>query len=1131
MEEKDLVNIKQTIFDPYETIIFDLDGVLWDCYQPNGQTIGAFAALAPFKREAGNIVIATNGIVIRLQEEVDKLIKSLDSANKNLGIVSRSEAPGLTFAAQPAVMLLKSFGLYNYFNYDVIIKAGIEKFQYVKPNGKTLFIDDDPQNLQSVNQKDQVDTLNRKSFGPWEQALIPVKSSLNLNLNLHKKAWEEKATPPSEDEMPHQYWDEKGQFNDLYNELYRKLVPDTGRAETDEGEVLRTISKIYYDRYNNGFGNGPFNIAMLDKYAPEFTNYLDNPGDWEVFLRAFQRTNFGEKIVYNWVGDRYMESVLSAIVLWINDKLQNKQSSLKLSWEESIANNINELIAYAQPGEIWQNESGRYKLYVFDNLRKVNYSSSWVSGAIWDEHIGHISKEEGYRGEEDRFTEEDAIWKYNHGVQGASGIAESYYPFTLVGTFDVSKKANLKLAWEENERVDFKTFVDNVKEGDIWRGEYSGRSSIYLYIKEIHGRDDRIIKNGEEGQLSVVGVYAGAVDDIKNYSDFLYFYHIYGFEGPFTFIENISSNDQTLSDNNVTESSLQSDMGEYAPIGPSLLRKQLEGLTQVTEPDYSHPLSEYLPESETKSKKQNEIKKYDTRHKKHNRSEELQRAENEGRILSSLKLSWEEEEIVAKDVGELLAQAKPGQIWRSNIYGLMSSPKEDLYIITPLTTTFEGSTVYGAVWEHNLSNPNIHSAALYSNYYPFTLIGEFDLSKRTSLKLSWSPRSGEGWIAPNGKFYSLHGDAQDHLDLGLELVRRNYPKIYKEMDEGSITTEQGIVYLLKEGYTRIAYDGRGEQMGITVGKWDGETKSSVIEALSKVDPLQPVDIELAKASGENISYRTIFDGIAGDFLNKRASLKLSWEETEYKIGDEVWFKYGSVIVEDKKLKLASPSTGFASHYEYQRGSITNIIERDQKYEGMQNISGETLYVILAGESTPIVAARAIKLVKSANLKLSWEEDEYKLGDKVKINIDRILPADTGYIENIFPNLEGTVADLGPEGEVLVQGITEGHGKYFYWTKPGQIELIKQASQDKKSSLKLSWDAGNINIGDKVIIDIDPFPPEDRAFIMKHFPNLEAVVVDRSSSDPNDLVLQSHLGMRFYIHDYNIDLLEKSEEKI
>jgi predicted phosphatase len=186
MEEN--IDIQRTIFEPYETVIFDLDGVLWDCFQPNGQSTGVYTAVPPFKREAGNIVTASNGAVIRLQEGVEQLLAALDKANKNLGIVSRSEAQGVTFAAQPAVMLLKQYGIYKYFNYDVIIKWGINKAEYVKPNGKTLFIDDDQQNLGEVQQKDQVDVLWRKSFVNWNQTLSPVQSSLHLSFM--KLGWE-----------------------------------------------------------------------------------------------------------------------------------------------------------------------------------------------------------------------------------------------------------------------------------------------------------------------------------------------------------------------------------------------------------------------------------------------------------------------------------------------------------------------------------------------------------------------------------------------------------------------------------------------------------------------------------------------------------------------------------------------------------------------------------------------------------------------------------------------------------------------------------------------------------------------------------------------------------------------------
>ena len=61
------IDIRRTIFEPYETVIFDLDGVLWDCFQPNGQATGCYTASPPFKREAGNIITSSNGVVIRLQ--------------------------------------------------------------------------------------------------------------------------------------------------------------------------------------------------------------------------------------------------------------------------------------------------------------------------------------------------------------------------------------------------------------------------------------------------------------------------------------------------------------------------------------------------------------------------------------------------------------------------------------------------------------------------------------------------------------------------------------------------------------------------------------------------------------------------------------------------------------------------------------------------------------------------------------------------------------------------------------------------------------------------------------------------------------------------------------------------------
>ena len=48
------------------------------------------------------------------------------------------------------------------------------------------------------------------------------------------------------------YWNIQGQHQDLYNKYWDTLVPDSGEADTPEGEALRAITRIYYDVYNNG---------------------------------------------------------------------------------------------------------------------------------------------------------------------------------------------------------------------------------------------------------------------------------------------------------------------------------------------------------------------------------------------------------------------------------------------------------------------------------------------------------------------------------------------------------------------------------------------------------------------------------------------------------------------------------------------------------------------------------------------------------------------------------------------------------------------------------------------------------------------------------------------------------------
>ena len=58
-----------------------------------------------------------------------------------------------------------------------------------------------------------------------------------------------------ETETGKSYWDNNGAYQSEYDKMYEDLVPAMGKAETTEGEVLRGISRLTYDYFNNGNGN------------------------------------------------------------------------------------------------------------------------------------------------------------------------------------------------------------------------------------------------------------------------------------------------------------------------------------------------------------------------------------------------------------------------------------------------------------------------------------------------------------------------------------------------------------------------------------------------------------------------------------------------------------------------------------------------------------------------------------------------------------------------------------------------------------------------------------------------------------------------------------------------------------
>jgi magnesium-dependent phosphatase-1 len=252
-------DIKNSIFNDYETVLFDLDNTVWNCYNQKGSSIDSCELNYPFHLIDENTVKDVDGNICVLQKNIKDVLENLDDWGINLGIVSRSAKENVPDEAQPAIMLLKKFDIYKFFNYIVVIKSEIDKADYAKPYGKTLFIDDDKEQLESVNKRGLVDTLDRKSFKDWN------------NLFSYEEVKDYKTTLEYVRNTPQP-------IASLKLSLVKKSVPE---SYTDSSDIDEGIGGGAKDKANMFYMHDHFNIdnnrdhIWLEHFEPMKQYFLD----------------------------------------------------------------------------------------------------------------------------------------------------------------------------------------------------------------------------------------------------------------------------------------------------------------------------------------------------------------------------------------------------------------------------------------------------------------------------------------------------------------------------------------------------------------------------------------------------------------------------------------------------------------------------------------------------------------------------------------------------------------------------------------------------------------------------------------------------------------------------------------
>lgn len=116
--------------------------------------------------------------------------------------------------------------------------------------------------------------------------------------------------------MENTYWNNKGRFQAEYNQMSKDLMPAMGKADTVAGELIRAVSKLGYDLYNNGMGNNTSGAA----------NYLREQGaiDRDTFKTIYEYTR-GRLYKGRYQGDSLQVAIERAVDMTVEMILRNPQ--------------------------------------------------------------------------------------------------------------------------------------------------------------------------------------------------------------------------------------------------------------------------------------------------------------------------------------------------------------------------------------------------------------------------------------------------------------------------------------------------------------------------------------------------------------------------------------------------------------------------------------------------------------------------------------------------------------------------------------------------------------------------------------------------------------------------------------
>ena len=160
------------IFASSDTFIFDLDRTIWDTVSKTGDPIWAKQMLCPYSAVNENRVVDDVFSVCTLHDGIQEFLENLAAKDKKIGFLSRGAAYEVPYEKQPSILLLKEFGIYDFFNYKKILvykeKNKADYLHAIISDVRTcVFFDDMEKDLLAGQTVEGVIAVNRNSFKNW----------------------------------------------------------------------------------------------------------------------------------------------------------------------------------------------------------------------------------------------------------------------------------------------------------------------------------------------------------------------------------------------------------------------------------------------------------------------------------------------------------------------------------------------------------------------------------------------------------------------------------------------------------------------------------------------------------------------------------------------------------------------------------------------------------------------------------------------------------------------------------------------------------------------------------------------------------------------------------------------------